>query len=242
MKAIIIDDEKLARELIKKFLEEVPDIEVIAEAENGFKGAKLINSLKPDLVFLDIQMPKLSGLEMLDLIHEAPVIIFSTAFDEYALEAFERNAIDYLLKPFSRERFNVALNKAREKFVIHSGSSLEIDRLKEINQHEERIVIKTGTKIHLIDFENILYIAADGDYIAFHTDSGKFLKQQTMKSIEKELNTSFVRVHRSFIVHTAAIEKIELYTKDSYQLLLKNKEKIPVSRSGYDLLKAKLAW
>lgn len=242
MKAIIIDDEKLARELTKKFLENESDIELVGEAENGFDGAKLINSLKPDLVFLDIQMPKLSGLEMLDLINESPIILFSTAYDEYALEAFDRNAIDYLLKPFSKERFNTALNKAREKFVINSGSSTDIDRLKEISSHNERIVVKTGTKIHLINFADIIYIAADGDYIAFHTQGSKFLKQQTMKAIEKQLGTGFIRTHRSYIVNTDFIEKIELYSKDSYQLLLKTGDKIPVSRSGYESLKQKLGW
>ncbi|MCD8538436.1 MAG: LytTR family transcriptional regulator DNA-binding domain-containing protein [Leadbetterella sp.] len=246
IRTLLIDDEELARELVKKFLETETEVEIIGEAADGFEGIKLINNLKPDLVFLDIQMPRLTGLEMLELLPEPPLVVFSTAYDQYAIDAFEKNAIDYLLKPFSRERLLKTLDKVKEKFRAHQDSSREIraltasPALKDRNQR--RIVIKNGSKIEMIPYEEILYIESYGDYARIHSAQGKFLKQKTMKELEDSLGTDFLRIHRSFLVNTTCIQKLELYEKNSYLLLLQNGEKLSVSKSGYKLLKDTLGW
>lgn len=246
IRTILIDDEELARELVKKFLEADTEVEIIGEAADGFEGIKLINSLKPDLVFLDIQMPKLTGLEMLDLLQEPPLIVFSTAYDQYAIDAFEKNAIDYLLKPFSRERLLKSLQKVKEKFQAQQDSSREVKALisspglKDKNQR--RIVIKNGSKIEMIPYEDIHYIESYGDYARIHAVQGKFLKQKTMKELEDSLGADFLRIHRSFLVNTTCIQKLELYEKNSYLVLLKNGEKLSVSKNGYKLLKDTLGW
>ena len=218
-------------------------IELMAECSDGFQGLKTIQELKPDLVFLDVQMPKLNGFEMLELLENPPVIIFTTAYNEYAIKAFEMNAIDYLLKPFSRERFGKSVEKALRK----AGSAEEAGAVKEfinkvsVTEKTGRIVVKTGTKIQVISVEEIQYLEAQDDYVMLYTADGKFLKQQTMKHYEASLDSNeFVRIHRSYIVNIHEVTKIELYEKDSYQVLLKNGAKLPVSKSGYSLLRKEL--
>lgn len=215
----------------------------MAECSDGFQGLKTIQELKPDLVFLDVQMPKLNGFEMLELLENPPVIIFTTAYNEYAIKAFEMNAIDYLLKPFSRERFGKSVEKALRK----AGSAEEAGAVKEfinkvsVTEKTGRIVVKTGTKIQVISVEEIQYLEAQDDYVMLYTADGKFLKQQTMKHYEASLDSNeFVRIHRSYIVNIHEVTKIELYEKDSYQVLLKNGAKLPVSKSGYSLLRKEL--
>ncbi len=243
MKAILIDDEPLARALIKQYLLEHPSVEILAECSDGFQGLKAIQELAPDIVFLDVQMPKLTGFELLELLEKPPVIIFTTAYNEYAIKAFELNAVDYLLKPFSRERFAKAIEKAAEK----TGSSDYVPSVKEFvnnlaaTEKTERIVVKTGTKIHVIPVNTLLYIEAQDDYVMVYTAEGKFLKQQTMKHYEKSLDEKvFVRIHRSYIVNIHEMLRIEPYEKDSYQVVLKNSTKLPVSKTGYSLLKKAL--
>ena len=236
--ALIIDDEKLAREIIKKFLEQHINIELVGECSNGFDGVKTINELKPDLIFLDIQMPKLNGFEMLELLDHKPAIIFSTAYDEYALKAFEVDATDYLLKPFSQKRFNEALIKVIKKLESNSTDDRNFNNLVNtiIEQKDflERIVVKTNKKIVIIPTEKINYIQAQDDYVMIHSELGKHLKQKTMKFYEQHLDSSeFYRVHRSFIVKLSSVKQIELFEKDSYKITLKDGTKIPVSRSGY---------
>jgi two-component system, LytTR family, response regulator len=213
------------------------------ECSDGFQGLKAIQELKPDVVFLDVQMPKLTGFEMLELLENPPVIIFTTAYNEYAIKAFEMNAVDYLLKPFSRDRFAKAVEKAREKL----GSKEVTPALKEFvnkvsaSEKTERIVVKTGTKIQVIPVETLLYLEAQDDYVMLYTAEGKHLKQQTMKHYETTLdNKTFVRIHRSYIVNVHQVVKIEPYEKDSWQVVLKNNVKLPVSKSGYALLKKQL--
>jgi two-component system, LytTR family, response regulator len=242
IRAIIIDDEKLARSIVSNYLKDNPDIEVIDECSNGFEGIKKINELKPDLVFLDIQMPKISGFEMLELIEKPPVIIFTTAFDQFALKAFEVNAADYLLKPFSRDRFNEGLEKALGRLKDKSGKSAIIKSLILQNDLKveflERVVIKDGPKISVVQVEDIRYLEAQDDYIMIHSREGKFLKQKTMKFFEEHLNPAdFVRIHRSYIASVKRIKKIELLEKESYQIILEDKSTLPVSKSGYDKIK-----
>ena len=242
IKTIIIEDEEPARELLKKFLADHDEIEVIGEFADGFSGVKAINELKPDLVFLDIQMPKLNGFEMLDLVETSPLIIFTTAFDQYAIKAFEMSAVDYLLKPFTRERFSQAVKKVVDKFDNkqndHSSVNAVIKAIDEKPEMLERIAVKTGSKIHVIPIDDIFFLEAEGDYVMIHTKDGKHLKEKTMKYFETHLEPSqFVRIHRSFIVNVNEILRIELYDKENYSVLLKNTTSLKASSSGYKLLK-----
>ncbi len=240
-KVLIIEDEKPARDLIKTFLVHFDQIKVIGEAENGFEGCKMINNLKPDLVFLDIKMPKLSGLELLDLIDEPlPYIIFSTAYDQYAVEAFEKNAVDYLLKPYTNDRFNQALEKF---FTKPAGRSLEkitkqIADVKGVGKIMDRIPVRSGSKILIIKIEDIRYIAAEDDYVKIVSNQGNYLKQVTMNYLEQSLpSTEFIRIHRSFILNINYLKQFEAYDKHGYMAVLADNIKIPISRTGAVKLK-----
>lgn len=245
IKAVIIDDEKLAREVIRSFLLQHDQVKIVAECENGFEGIKAIQQHQPGLIFLDIQMPKLSGFEMLELLNEQPVIIFSTAYDQYAIRAFELSAADYLLKPYSRERFTEALEKALWKIGAGAGQKEVTEKLLEQNrgQMEEinRIAVRVGDKIVIIPAGSIAYIEAQDDYVHIHADRKRYLKQMTMKYLEEVLpKDRFVRVHRSFIVNIDHLDRLEAYTKDSYMAILKDGGKLSVSRTGYVALKEML--
>jgi len=242
IKTLIIDDEQLGRDLIKAYLAKHESIEVLAECSNGFDGIKQINELKPDLIFLDIQMPKLTGFEMLELIETPPVIIFTTAYDQYALKAFEVNATDYLLKPFSEERFNEALEKATKLLSNKILSDAKFNDLLKVadsrTESLERIVVKNQQKITLIPVEEIKYIEAQDDYTMLYTQKGNFLKQKTMKYFEENLNPKdFIRIHRSYIIKLSLLKQIDLLEKESYQVVLHDGKKLPVSKNGYAKLK-----
>ena len=240
MKAVIVDDEHLAREIIKKYLSYKDDIEVVAECSNGFDAVKEITEKKPDLVFLDIQMPKLNGFEMLELLDEHPAIIFTTAFDNYAIKAFEVNAVDYLLKPFSEERFNEALNKVVERIQKKVYENENVDKLIEDQLPEllERIVVKDGSKITIIPVETLKWLEAQDDYVRIHSEGGRFMKKKTMKFFEDHLNNNmFIRIHRSSIININFIKQMELYEKDSYRVILKDETKLSVSKTGLQRLK-----
>jgi two-component system LytT family response regulator len=239
-KAIIVEDEKLARDLVKNYLSSHESIELIGEFSDGFSGLKAINELKPDIVFLDVQMPKLTGLELLELLDNPPYIIFTTAYDEYAVDAFDLNAVDYLLKPFSKDRFDKALDKVFNK-VSDSGSIKGINGLKKhISENSvlDKIVVKSNSNIHVIPLFEVVYIESEDDYVMIHTAKGKYLKHQTMKFYEQQLDSNkFIRIHRSYIVNISDINKIEKFGKDTYQVVLKNGISLKVSRSRYQELK-----
>ena len=243
-KTIIIEDEQPACELILAYLNDHPSIEVITTCNDGFAGLKAIQEYKPDLIFLDVQMPKLTGFEMLELLEQPPAIIFTTAFDEFAIKAFEMNAVDYLLKPYSRERFAQALQKAFEKIELQknefSGSN-NITNLHESliqNQILERIVVKKKNNIILIPTAEITHIEAYDDYVIVHSGGNQYLKQKTMKHYEEHLdNSKFIRIHRSWIVNIECIDQIMLWEKDTYLVKLKSGEELRASRSGYKRLK-----
>ncbi len=244
-RVIIVDDEQPARDMIDSLLEPYEQFEVIARCENGFTGLKAIQDLKPDLVFLDVQMPKISGFEMLELMDSYPAIIFSTAFDEYAIKAFDMNAIDYLLKPYGKDRFDQAVQKVMIQLRSQHESSQVVKKLIEERPDNQpfidRIVVKTGSKIKVIPVDQIEYLEADDDYVEVHTAEGRYLKQQTMKYFEAHLdNQTFIRVHRSFIVKIGQIVQLEPYEKDSKILILKSGKKIKVSKTGLKNLKAVL--
>jgi two-component system LytT family response regulator len=239
IKAIVIDDEPLARMIIKGYLAKENDIEVVAECGDGFEGAKAIQTHAPDLVFLDIQMPKLTGFEMLEILDQMPHIVFTTAFEEFAIKAFEKSAVDYLLKPISEDRFAQALAKFRGLHV-NKQPQKAIEALKEEIEEEvlERIVVKNGTQIKLIPTQQIIFLEAYDDYVKIHTKDGMFLKNKTMASFEKQLDPKqFVRIHRSFILKVDQLAKIEPMEKESYRGILLNGEKVSISKSGYARLK-----
>ncbi len=246
IKAVIIDDEPLAREMVKEYLQFHPDIEIVQECNDGFEGVKAISKYQPQLVFLDIQMPKINGFEMLELLEQAPPVIFTTAFDEYAIKAFEANAIDYLLKPFSKDRFDKAIQKWKEKKIPTDNSQKEIIALENsVKQPDEqfRIVVKKGNDIRIIPVTEVHYVEAFDDYVKIHTQEGFFLKKKTMQYYENTLdNKSFVRVHRSYIVQISLITRIEPMEKENHVALLKNGTRIPLSKNGYTKLRTVLGW
>ena len=245
IRTIIIDDEKLAREITKGYLSKHPEIEIIAECSNGFDAIKKINEDKPDLIFLDIQMPKISGFEMLELLDDPPAIIFTTAYDQYAIKAFEVSAVDYLFKPFSEERFNDALKKSfaliKDKFQQNSTIKNIIDHHDEKIEFLERVVIKDGSKISIVPVESIKWIEAQDDYVMINSEQGRFLKKKTMKFFENHLDENmFIRIHRSYIINADFIQHLEQKGKESYQLILKNGRELPVSKTGLSKLKSTL--
>lgn len=241
IKAILIDDEPLARGIVKEYLRDFPNVQVVDECSDGFEGVKAIVQHQPDLIFLDIQMPKINGFEMLELLEKQPDVIFTTAFDEYAIRAFEAHAIDYLLKPFGKERFNRAMNKwleSKDPGVQSSANKVLSETINQLSQQHDRVVVKTGSKITIIPVMDIEHLEASDDYVMIHTSYGQFLKNKTMQFFEQTLNPKyFVRVHRSYIVQIAMITRLAPYEKDSYVAILKSDAKIPVSKTGYAKLK-----
>jgi two-component system LytT family response regulator len=245
IKILIIDDEAPAREIIKHYLKEVESVEVIAECSDGFTGLKKISAVKPDLVFLDIQMPRLTGIEMIEVLTEKPEIIFTTAYDQYALRAFELNAVDYLLKPFPIKRFLEATKKAIDKIRSGQGNQVPANQLfkksPEASTPVSRIVVRKANSINIISVDQIRYVAAEDDYVMIYHAEGKDLKQQTMKFYEDNLpRADFVRIHRSYIVKVEEIKQIEPYGKDNHIAILHSGDKLPVSRAGYKHLKEEL--
>lgn len=236
MKTLLIDDEAPARNLVKAYLQNHADIEIIGEATNGFEGLKMINELKPDLVFLDIQMPKLTGFEMLELLDgHIPQIIFCTAYDEYAIKAFEHNAVDYLLKPFPKARLIEAVRKITILPKLTNSQSVTFPVSAE---SLERIVVKDGTEISIIDVKDVQYIEAQDDYVDIFTEKQKFLKKQTMSHFEVVLPKDlFVRIHRKYILNITQISKIDKLGKETFVILLKNGKQLSASAGGYAKLK-----
>jgi two-component system LytT family response regulator len=245
IKIAIIDDETPARNLIKTFLSEFDDIEIIGEAADGFSAILLINNQKPDLIFLDIKMPKLDGFEVLQLIEHKPLVIFSTAYDDFAIQAFELNAMDYLMKPYTRQRLEKALKKAKSFQVSTSIKEKEAERISDFSKHQSgalnRIAIKQNSQIVIVSVDEITHIEAQDDYVFIYTAQARYMKNERMKYLEEHLDPDiFIRVHRSFIINIQFMDKIEAYEKDSYLAILKTKKTLKVSKAGYKLLKEKL--
>lgn len=237
IRSLIIDDEDLARQIIREYLAGESDIEVIGECSDGFQAVKFAAAHKPDLLFLDVQMPKLDGFEVLELVGTGPAVVFITAFDQYATKAFDAAAVDYLLKPFDLERFRTALQRARKR-LADSASGINATELKNAarppGQHAQRIVVKDGTRVHIIQTENLEYAEAQDDYVALHSGGKSYLKQQTISSLADALDPErFVRVHRSFLVNLDCVRKIEPYTKDTRIAVLASGAQVPVSRTGF---------
>lgn len=239
IKSIIIDDEPLARSIVREYLQDQNQIEVLQECNDGFEGVKAIMQHKPHLIFLDIQMPKINGFEMLELLEEKPSVIFTTAFDEYAIKAFEAHAVDYLLKPFTKERFDKAVEKFFNQSPVQKKNTEELlQSSTHLPSQSERIVVKTAGKIKIIPVPEILYLEAADDYVKIHTKEGSFLKNKTMGFFENSLpQDQFVRTHRSYILNVQEITRIDPYEKENHLAILRSGAKIPVSKNGYGKLK-----
>lgn len=246
IKTILIDDEPLARNLVRNYLQAYPEIEIVAECGDGFEALKTIQQLNPDLLFLDIQMPKLEGFELLEVLQQKPEIIFATAYDQFAIRAFEMNAVDYLLKPFSRERFDAAVKKAIER--CKQGKTSSTDPLNRLKEHLdsspgtiERVVTRLGSKVTVIPIDRIWYIEAQDDYVMIYSELGNHLKEKTMKYFEQHLPSStFIRIHRSSIINLTQIAAVDQYTKDTHLVTLKCGAKLRASEEGYKRLRAVL--
>ena len=239
MRVVIVDDEELARSVLREYLQEHPDMQIVAECTNGFEAVKAVVELKPDLIFLDIQMPRLDGFEVLELIGQDVNVIFVTAFDKYAVRAFEIHAVDYLLKPFSSERLAKSLEQARSKVERHEP--IPISELTAAAAHGnskvERVLIRDGSNVHVIPVGKIDYVEAQDDYVCYRSEGKRLLKQQTLAQAETCLDSSrFVRIHRSYILNIERLAKLELYAKDSHAAILRDGTRLPVSRAGYSRL------
>jgi two-component system LytT family response regulator len=242
-KVVLIDDEPLARSLVKEYLQSHPQLEIVQECGDGFEGVKAIQQWQPDLIFLDIQMPKINGFEMLELLDQPPAVIFTTAFEEFAIKAFDSHAIDYLLKPFSQERFDKAILKWQDNKKESNTLPVQelLDTAAQSPTQSDRIVVKNGNKIKIIPVSTIYYLEAADEYVKIHTNEGYFLKKKTMNFFETSLEAHhFVRCHRSFIVNINEITRIDPYEKDNYIAKLKAGQQVPVSRNGYSKLRAVL--
>ncbi|HPS83994.1 MAG TPA: LytTR family transcriptional regulator DNA-binding domain-containing protein [Bacteroidales bacterium] len=245
LSVIIVDDEKPARDIIASYAAQRSDLEMAGECQNGFEAIKMINELKPDLIFLDIQMPKVDGFELLEVLEYRPAVIFCTAYDHFAVKAFEKSAVDYLLKPFSEARFNEAVDKlilqkkqsgsAQEKVISETDSLRE-----ESGEKVSRVVARLGSNLHVIQVSDIRFVESQDDYVLIHCSKGDFLKEKTMNYFEKNLPEEFLRIHRSYIVNIQCIDKVELYEKDTHLVTLKTGEKLRASREGYKKLRALL--
>jgi len=240
IKAIIIDDEPLARGIVKEYLQKHPDITLVQECGDGFEGIKAIQLHQPDLIFLDIQMPKINGFEMLELIDQPPAVIFTTAFEEYAIKAFESHAVDYLLKPFSNDRFEKAIQKWRQQNPQEREQATQtlINSNGVHLSQQNRVVVKDNGKIRIIPVSNIQYLEAADDYVKIHTPEGIFLKNKTMGYFEEMLGSqNFIRIHRSYIINVQLITRIDPYEKENHLAILSIGVKLPVSKGGYARLK-----
>jgi two-component system, LytTR family, response regulator len=242
LRVLIVDDEELARFVVRELADAHSEIEVVAECVNGFEAVKAVAEHKPDLLFLDVQMPKLTGFDVLELIGTGTPVIFVTAYDEFAMKAFEVHAVDYLLKPVGKERFEAALERAKERIAAKIPVPAEvIAAARPPGQFAERIVVKDGTRVTLIPCARLDYAESQDDYVALASEGKKHLKQQTIASLEASLDPKlFVRIHRSYLVNLERVVRIEPYGKDSRMAILATGARLPVSKTGYARLKTLL--
>jgi two-component system LytT family response regulator len=236
LRLIIVDDEPLARSVVREYASGDPTLDIIADCANGFEAVKAVADLKPDLVLLDVQMPKLDGFEVLELLGRDQPVIFITAYDQYALRAFDVHAVDYLLKPFSAERFQEAIGRARERLRAKAPTPVAelVREAKPKSGPSERVLIRDGADVHVLPIDAIDYVEAQDDYVAFRSAGKQYLKDQTLGAVETTLDPArFVRIHRSYILNIDRISKVELYAKDSRVAILRDGSRLPVSRAGY---------
>jgi two-component system LytT family response regulator len=241
VRVVIVDDEEPARLALRQDLEAIGGVEVIAECENGFEAVKVVNESRPDLLLLDVQMPKLDGFDVLELVGPGIPVIFVTAYDAFALRAFEVHAVDYLLKPFSRDRLAEAIERARARPGATPPAAALRAAARAPGAPLDRVVIRDGPHVHVLAVDKIDYVEAQDDYVAFRTGGKSLLKEQTLAELETQLDPRrFVRIHRSYLLNIDRLSKVELYAKDSRIAILTNGTKLPVSRAGYQRLQALL--
>src|SRR5215831_19284254 len=239
LRVAIVDDEALARSVLREYLTAIPDVDVIAECANGFEAVKVVAELKPDLLLLDVQMPKLDGFEVLDLVGRDVAVIFVTAFDQYALRAFEVHAVDYLLKPFSADRLSEALDRARDR--LSKGERVPVDAVSKAarpaNTRASRVLVRDGSRVHVLPVAKISYVQAQDDYAAFFCDGKEYLKEQTLTEVESALDPAkFVRIHRSYLLNLDWLARVELDERENRVAVLTDGRRLPVSRAGYTRL------
>jgi two-component system LytT family response regulator len=237
LRVVIVDDEEPARMALRQDLGAEEGVEIVAECANGFEAVKAVSELAPDLLFLDVQMPKLDGFDVLDLVGREVPVIFVTAYDEFALRAFEVHAVDYLLKPFTRERLTEAVARARARQTPRPAPAALRAAARPPGAPLERVVIRDGANVHVVPVEKIDYVEAQDDYVAFRTGGRALLKEQPLADVEAQLDSRrFVRIHRSYLLNIDRLAKVELYAKDSRIAILTDGTKLPLSRSGYQRL------
>jgi two-component system, LytTR family, response regulator len=242
---LIIDDEKLARELLTEFLESFPQIEVIGECSKGTEAVEQIDKLKPDLIFLDVQMPGMNGFDVLDEIEHEPYVIFTTAYDQYAIKAFERNAVDYVLKPLDQERFKLAVDRALKQKKMEEGN-LEglLDSLRTVNPrttYDSHVFVQKSEKLFNLPVEDIIYLEASGDYTVISTKNDQFVSSSGIGKLEELMNPdTFIRVHRSTIINVNSLKEIERHFNGGMVVKMQNGKSFPVSRTYAKLIRKKV--
>ena len=238
LKVLIVDDEPLARRLVREYLQPHADMQIIGECQNGLEAVQAIGEHNPDLVFLDIQMPKLSGLAVLEVCDRDHGVIFTTAYDQYALKAFDHHAVDYLLKPFSQQRFDEALAQARKSLAQPLAQLRQLVTAGAV-ERPERLLVRDRGQVHVVPVEQVDYVEAQDDYIEIHFNGRSLLKTQRLSDLEAQLDPArFARVHRSFLINLARLQRIERSGKDSQVAVLHSGAQIPISRAGHERLKA----
>jgi two-component system LytT family response regulator len=243
LRVAIVDDEELARAVVREYLTGMPDVEIVAECANGFEAVKAVSDVQPDLLFLDVQMPKLDGFEVLELVGNDVAVVFVTAYDQYALRAFEVHAVDYLLKPFSADRLAAALDRARER--LGRGGRPPARELaaaaRPSSGYAERILVRDGPRVHVLPVEKIDYVQAQDDYVGFRCEGKEYLKDQTLAQVEASLDPKkFVRIHRSFLLNLDRLARVELDERDNRMATLVDGRRLPMSRAGYTRLSSLL--
>ena len=242
LRIVIVDDEALARSVVREYLGAIPGVEVVGECTNGFEAVKAVAELAPDLLLLDVQMPKLDGFEVLELVGREVAVVFLTAYDQYALRAFEVHAVDYLLKPFGAERLAAAIERARER--VGRGEKAPVQALTESARPggpAGRVLVRDGSRVHVLPLQKIDYVQAQDDYVAFRCDGKDYLKEQTLAQVEATLDPArFVRIHRSFLLNLDRLARVDLDERENRAAVLTDGRRLPVSRTGYQRLSALL--
>ena len=244
LRIAIVDDEDLARGVVREYLAGIPDVDVVAECANGFEAVKAVSELQPDLLILDVQMPKLTGFEVLELVGRDVAVVFVTAYDQYAIRAFEVHAVDYLLKPFSAERLAAAIDRVRER--LGHGDVVPVHELaasaRPAREHTRRVLVRDGSRVHVLPVEKIEYVQAQDDYVCFRCEGKEYLKEQTLGDLETSLDPArFVRIHRSFVLNLDRLARVELDERENRVAILNDGRRLPISRAGYARLSALLS-
>ena len=243
-RVVIVDDEALARGVIREYLTQEADVEIVAECSNGFEAVKAVAELHPDLMFLDVQMPKLDGFEVLELVGRDVAVVFVTAYDQYALRAFDVHAVDYLVKPFSAERLASALQRARDR--LGRGEKLPtreiVESARSSQGHAGRVLVRDGPRVHVLPVDKLDYVQAQDDYVSFRCEGKDYLKDQTLAQVEESLDPRrFIRIHRSFVLNLERLARVELDARENRVAILTTGQRLPVSRAGYRRLSSLLA-